>query len=106
MVKPQNVVGQAGSSVSLACGADPNVELAWDEYTTSATVGQPITIRDILIKPETTKYGLLTTPPGNYQLTLKLLMLNDARKYTCKFLQDVYVSGSSEVIIFGETSSQ
>ena len=103
-MKPQNVVGKVGSSVSLACAADPSVELAWDEYITSATVGQPITIHDGLIKPET-KYGLLTTPPGNYQLTVKLLLLNDAGKCSCKFLQDVSVSGSSEVIIFGETSS-
>ena len=104
-MKPQNVVGKVGSSVSLTCGADPSVELAWDEYITSATTAQGITVRDILIKPET-KYRLLTTPPGNYQLTLKLLMLNDAGKYSCKFLQDASVSGSSEVIIFDETSSK
>ncbi|KAI0231095.1 hypothetical protein LSAT2_018537 [Lamellibrachia satsuma] len=99
-VKPQNVVGKVGSSVSLACATDSGVVLKWDEYITNPAEAQTIVSGSNFIIPGTTKYGLLTTPAGNYQLTVNSLTLQNAGRYGCKYSTNSNIAASTEVIIF------
>lgn len=100
---PENVVGVAGGDVTLACATSAADYLGWDEYITNLNTAQNIYIGDLSIKPNSqSKYELLTTPAGNYQLTIKSLTLNDGGKYVCKYMVDITKRGVAEVIVLGE----
>ena len=102
--QPSNVAAKVGKSVSLSCAADSGEVLKWDSYASNPTESQSIVYGSNWVLSQK-KYELLTEPAGNYELTIKSVELTDAGKYSCKYNINSAISGSAEVIIFGETIS-
>ena len=98
---PENVVGLVGGDVTLACATSAADFLGWDEYITNLKTAQNIFFGNNSVKSQS-KFELLTTPTGNYQLTIKSLTLNDGGKYVCKYMVDITKRGIAEVIVLGE----
>lgn len=83
---PLNVAAVVGSTVTLRCGvlnaAQPH-SVQWTEYAHNSN-GQLISDNGAIMgHPQGDRYTIITTTPGNYDLRISPVQMNDGGAYVC-----------------------
>ena len=92
------MASMVGGDVPFRCvGTDG---LMWSKHVGG---GNPwLNIVNMATVGNKTKYAIKTEPENNYELTIKSVILNDARRYQCGNVFDNTVFGNAELIVFGK----
>ena len=96
------MASMVGDDVSLRCVGNGSMRWAkhvggantWYEIVTVSKVGNE------------SRYDLNTEPEDNYELTIKSVLLSDARRYQCSTLFVHTDYANAELIVFGKTFFQ
>ena len=95
------MVAKVGDDVNLRCvGTDG---LVWTKYTGGDKPWQDIVNMGMV--GNASKYAVNTDPTNNYELTIKSVILNDARRYQCRTLFKIDEFANAELIVFGNSLS-
>ena len=96
------MASKVGDDVTFRCVGKGGLE--WNKHIGGVNTWLKISTRNTV--GNVSKYALNTKPEGTYDLTIKSVLLSDARRYQCitMFVEGDY--GDAELIVFGKTFFQ